>query len=508
VFGKEIPFNPYTSTLPAAGRGVVRLEGKWVAKDPGILVLLQNTLKVLGAAAPQPGLIHVAEDGSKAWLVLQEDVIGEEDIDASLAAVKAEMARTGLRPMQDETGVRKALEGFLLDGKGREVLLAEGVAPKPGKDGTVELLVDPEPDLPDPDTVHNVDFKSFSFFRTVRKGERLARIVPPEPGVGGVDVYGNIILPKPGAPVQPKPGRNTEFAPEDPAFLVSTKDGKLNVEDGIPYVVDTLKVESDVSFKTGNLDFPGSVEVDGNVLDKFAIQAKGDVGIGGVVENGLVVSEGAILIKGGVLGGGEGLIKSKLSSVTIGFIRNQRIESHSNIVVYNEVLNGQLLARKSVLMKSDSHSVIGGHLVAFESIEIHNAGNEAGTKTILEVGKDFEVEAELLRKRELLKVVRADIEFLEEKRKKLEMIVRWDGGRKPDNRLLEQRVKGVLKLLERLRLGLNAKLNELEAALYNPADCHITVSGTAFPGTVLKHRDKVIPINEPVQYKRWVFKAA
>jgi hypothetical protein len=68
-------------------------------------------------------------------------------------------------------------------------------------------------------------------------------------------------------------------------------------------------------------------------------------------------------------------------------------------------------------------------------------------------------------------------------------------------------VKGVLKLLEKLRIGLNAKLNELEAALYNPADCHITVSGTAFPGTVLKHRDKVIPINEPMQYKRWLFKA-
>jgi uncharacterized protein (DUF342 family) len=507
VFGKEIPFDPYTSTLPAVGRGIVRLERKWVAKDPGILVLVKDRLKVLGAAAAQPGLIRVAEDGSGAWLVLQEGVVGEEDIDANLAAMKAQMARMALRPMQDEAGVRKALEAFLLDGKEREVLLVEGIAPTPGKDGSVQLLVDPEPDLPDPDTVHNVDFKTFSFFRTVCKGERLARILPPEPGIGGMDVYGNIILPSPGSPVQPKPGRNTEFAPEDPAFLVASRDGKLNVEDGIPYVVDTLKVATDVSFKTGNLSFPGSVEVDGNVLDKFAIEAKGDVGIGGVVENGLVVSEGAILIKGGVIGGGEGLIKSKLSSVTIGFIRNQRIESHSNIVVYNEVLNGQLLARKSVLMKSDSHSVIGGHLVAFEAIEIHNAGNEAGTKTILEVGKDFEVEADLMRKREFLKVVRADIEFLEKKRDKLELIVRWEGGRKPENRLLDQRVKGVLKLLEKLRLGLNAKLNELEAALYNPADCHITVSGTAYPGTVLKHRDKVIPINEPMQNKRWLFKA-
>jgi hypothetical protein len=146
-------------------------------------------------------------------------------------------------------------------------------------------------------------------------------------------------------------------------------------------------------------------------------------------------------------------------------------------------------------------------MVAFEGIEIHNAGNEAGAKTILEVGKDFEVEAELLRKRETMKTVRADLEFLEKRRDKLEMMVRWEAGKNPENRLLEQRVKGVLKFLERLRQGLNAKLNELEAALYNPKDCHIAVSGTAYPGTVLKYRDKVIPINEPLRGKRWLFKA-
>lgn len=508
VYGKEIPFHPYTAALPATGRGIVKLEKKWVAKDSGILILLQDTLLVLGPGGTQPGLIRVSDDKLSAWLVLQKESVGRDrDSRAALGSVKSLMTRLGLRPMQDEARALKALEAFLRDGTEQETLLLQGVLPKAGKKGSIQLLVDPEPDLPDPETVHNVDFKAFTFFRTVKKGDRLARILPPQPGVAGMDVFGNITLPKPGAPIEVVPGRNTEFAPDDADVIMASKDGRLAVEGGIPYVADTLKVAEDVSFKTGNLTFPGSVEVEGNVLDKFAIDAKGDVGIGGVVENGVVVSEGAILIKGGVIGGGSGLIKSKLSSVTIGFIRNQRIESHSNIVVYNEVLNGQLLARKSILMKSNAHSVVGGHMVAFEGIEIHNAGNEAGAKTILEVGKDFEVEAELLRKRETMKTVRADLEFLEKRRDKLEMMVRWEAGKNPENRLLEQRVKGVLKFLERLRQGLNAKLNELEAALYNPKDCHIAVSGTAYPGTVLKYRDKVIPINEPLRGKRWLFKA-
>ncbi len=507
VFGKAIPFHSYTVSLPAAGRGIVKLERKWVAKDAGILALVEDTLQVLGATGSLPGLIRVSDDKLNAWLVLQKEIVRSDiEVTQAVQSMKMTMARMGLQLMQNEDRVRTAMTAFLRDGLEQEVLLVAGNLPKPGQNESVQLLVNPEPDLPDSDSVHNMDFKSFSFFRTVAKGETLARVLPPQPGLAGRDVFGNITLPKAGTSVQVKPGQNTEFAPDAPDIILASKSGKLAVEDGVPYVVDTLKVSNDVSFRTGNLKFPGSIEVDGNVLDKFSVEAKGDVGISGVVENGVVVSEGNIIIKGGVIGGDTGLIKSKLNSVTIGYIHNQRIESHANIVVYNEVLNGQLLARKSVLMKSGSHSVIGGHLVAYESIEIHNAGNDAGAKTILEVGKDFEVEAELMRKRETLKSVRADLEFLEKRRDKLEVIVRWEGGKNPENRLLKERVRGVVSFLERVRTGLNAKLNELEAVLYNPSDCHISVSGTAYPGTVLKHRSKTIPIDEVMKGKRWIFK--
>ncbi len=507
VYGKAIPCKPYTASLPAAGCGIVMLEKKWAAREAGVLVLSGDRLKVLGAGSAYPGTLRIAQDGMSAWLDLKrEDDVFHEDALSGFEALKRSLSGLGLRPMRDEGAVREALQAFLQEGQESEVLLVEGVAPDPGRDGSVQLLVDPEPDLPDPDSVKNVDFKAFTFFRTVRKGDRLARILPPEPGTDGRDVYGKVVPTAAGVPLEWEPGPNTELDPKDPTILVAVKDGKLALENGIPGVVDTLKIGEDVSFKTGNLDFPGSIEVEGNVLGKFSVQARGDIGIGGLVENGQVVSDGAILIKGGVIGGDGGVIKSKLSSVTIGFIHNQRIESHSNIVVYNEVLNGQLFSKKSVLMKSNAHAVIGGHLVAFESIEIHESGNEAGTKTVLEVGKDFEVEAELARKREHLNAVRTDIGILEQKLGKLETIARWEGSAKSENRLLEQRVRGVLSLLEKLRAALNAKLIELETALHNPGDCFIKVTGTAYPGTVLKYRNRVIPIHEPVRGKRWIFK--
>jgi uncharacterized protein (DUF342 family) len=502
VFGKSIPFRSYEQALPEAGRGIRKLENMWVAEEAGVLMLEGNALKIIGPDNLKDVQIKVSDDRMSAHLRIRSGVVDEHEVDRKLKAINSMMVEMGLKAAASFDRIIDALHA----GEECDLLLLEGIPSKPGKDGCLRLLVNPEPDLPDPDLVAKLDFKEFTFFRSIKKGEQLAKVQPPDPGIPGRDVFGVPVPAVPGGPFRKEPGANTEYSPADKSIIVASCNGRLSLEDGIPSVVDTLKVE-DVSFKTGNVSFPGSVEVGGNVLDSFVIDAKGDVGIGGVVENAQVVSEGSIVIKGGVVGGSKGLIKSKLSSVTIGYIRNQRIESHSNIVVYNEVFNAQLLACKSILMKSSSHSVVGGYLTAFDCIEVYNSGNGAGAKTFLEVGKDFEVEAVLNRKKEQLKVVRADLEFLGAKLEKIQLIVRWKASGKPEIRLLEQRVKGVMEFLEKVKPALSAEMEALEKKLYNPQDSYIYVRGTVYPGTVLKFRDRVIPITEEMRDKRWIFKA-
>lgn len=501
VFGRSIPYHTYDKSLPRAGSGIQKSGNKWVAREPGILVLDGNVLKVLGAKGGSGIHVTVSPNKMFAHLSLDRETMDDYELEKAIDAIPALFREMGLLVPASIDDLVTAL----FNGRQQEVLALQGIPPQAGADGKLEFLIDPEPELPSAETVAKMDFKSFSFFKAISKGDKLARIIHPDPGVPGRDVYGKIIIPEGGKPFQAVLGTNTEYDPKDPFLILASCNGRLNVVGSMPAVVDTLKID-DVSFKTGNVKFPGSVEIEGNVLDSFAIDAQGDVGIGGVVENGNVVSEGAIVIKGGVVGGGRGLIKSKLSSVTIGYIRNQRIESHSNIIVYNEVFNGQLLARKSILMKSTSHSVIGGHLVAFDAIEIHNSGNDAGTKTILEVGKDFEIEAELIRKQDQFKIVRVDHEFLEKKKEQLELIVRWEKGQKPENKLLEQRVKGVLKVLERLKTVLSAEINALESRLYHPGECCIAIRGTVHPGTLLRYKSKTMAITEETTNKRWIFK--
>lgn len=504
VFGESIPPRPNSGSLPKPGNSILEEDKKWMALRRGILVVEDNTFKILGPRAVDDQSLLVSEDRMSVRLILRR--FDDDDFKPSLGYLQQLIADQHYLHSPDMIKVRTALDAFSATGKSQDVVILTGKPSSPGKNGSLEMLVDPEPKLPDPEKDGRIDFKSFSYFRTVQKGTPLTKLNPPVAGSVGMDVFGTPLMPDEVAPIKPVLGRNTEFTVSDPVYIVASCDGRLVFTDGIPEVVDTLQITDDVSLKTGNIAFPGSIEVTGDVRDNLEITAKGDVDISGVVEDGCITSEGAIVVKGGFTGTGKGVLKSKLSSVSIGFIRNQRIESHSDIIVYNEVVNAYLCAKKRIVMKSMEHSVVGGHLIAYAGIEVFNAGNPTGAKTILEVGKDFEVEMALIQNKSAFKEILADIEFLEKMSAKMQNLLRWSSDVKGDIRLLEQRARGVTQFLKPLRDALAGKIRILEGRLYNPGDCSIWVKGKIFPGTMLRYQDRIVTVKEATKGKRWIFR--
>jgi uncharacterized protein (DUF342 family) len=384
--------------------------------------------------------------------------------------------------------------------------VARGRPPVPGSDGSIKLLIDPEPDVPLPAPDGSIDFKEFSFFRTVPRGARLAQILPPIAGEPGLNVHGEEVPPPPGRPFDKQLGRNTALEAPDSAYLVTTAAGRLALRVGVPEVVEVLDVTGDVSLKTGNIEFPGAVRVAGDVHSRMQIKSEGDVEVVGTVEDSVIRSDGAIVIKGGVNGSGGGIIKSRLSSVTIGYLHNQRIESHSHIVVFNEIINSTLLARKTISMKFGKFSVLGGHLLAGEGIDLFNVGSETGAKTILEVGKDFEVEAEIAAKNQILIEHANDLEFLRDMSDQLANVLRLRRGSSDEDFLLEKRVQGAMQILEGWIGRLRRELGELSRRMYIREPCTLIIRGTAHPGTVLKYHDDLIVLPSAVFNRRWTFR--
>ena len=182
------------------------------------------------------------------------------------------------------------------------------------------------------------------------------------------------------------------------------------------------------------------------------------------------------------------------------------IESNSHIVVFNEIINSTLLARKTITMKFGKFSVLGGHLLAGESMDLFNVGSETGAKTILEVGKDFEVEAEMAEKNRRLLEHGHDLEFLRDMDDQLANVVRLRRGASDEDILLQKRTQGAMQVLEGWIAKLRRDLGELSRRLYSREPCTILIRGTAHPGTVLKYRDDVVVIPQAVSNRRWTFR--
>lgn len=504
VFGASVPGLTLRDRLPPHGRSLLLKDKKLIAVCEGALIIEDGQLKVLGSDSLPTCQVVVAEDRMSANLVLGGNYLNDWTV--TLDMVRQALREQGVARMVPEAEIQGALNKFNQDRSPVTLTVARGRPPTPGQDGSLAMLIDPEPDVPLPAPDGSIDFKAFSFFRTVQKGARLAQILPPTPGEPGIDVHGREVPPPPGHPFDKQPGRNTVLEGDDPAYLAATASGRLGMRVGVPEVVEVLDVAGDVSLKTGNIEFPGAVRVSGDVHSHMQIKSEGDVEVVGTVEDSVIRSDGAIVIKGGVNGSWGGIIKSRLSSVTIGYLHNQRIESNSHIVVFNEIINSTLLARKTITMKFGKFSVLGGHLLAGESMDLFNVGSETGAKTILEVGKDFEVEAEIAAKNRRLQENSTDLEFLRDMDDQLANIVRLRRGAADEEALLQARAQGAMQILQAWIAKLRRDLGELSRRLYTREPCTILIRGTAHPGTVLKYRDDVVVLQAPVSNRRWTFR--
>ena len=100
-----------------------------------------------------------------------------------------------------------------------------------------------------------VDFKEFSPFVIVKKGELIARGILPRAGVSGLTVYGADIPAGKKDIKHLRPGSHTLFAH---GKVFSRISGRFTVEGDVFDVSDTLELDAGVGYGTGNLAFPGS----------------------------------------------------------------------------------------------------------------------------------------------------------------------------------------------------------------------------------------------------------
>jgi uncharacterized protein (DUF342 family) len=268
----------------------------------------------------------------------------------------------------------------------RDIELARGIRPQPGRDGWLELVVATGQDKVEwvEDASGRVDFKAVQNFSNVAIDDRIARIHPPTAGHPGKTITGEVITPRPGKPARVVTGIGVRFS-DDGREVLATRTGRVIYDNSILCVSEEFIVAGDVDLKIGHITFNGFVYVKGDVLDDFNITATRGIEVLGTVGACQLNCDGPVTIAT-MTGKGSGKIICN-GTLRARYLNQVTVECHGDIHVSREIRNS--LVKTTGSIRAGSAQITGGEAIAMDGIEVKTCGARSGLKTHLTAGVFF-----------------------------------------------------------------------------------------------------------------------
>ncbi len=234
----------------------------------------------------------------------------------------------------------------------------------------------------------SLDIRDLQNRSTVIAGQLVAEIRYKDAPQEGEDIYGAVVGPPPSEELALELGVGIEQ--KDGSKFYALEDGSPNFEDNTISISRTMIHKGDVNLRTGNIRFPGPVEIHGSVDQGAVVDVKGDLLIHGEVRGAEVRSRGNIIVKSGVTTGTTGIIQCR-GDFRADFVESSRIFVAGNIAVKKAILNSQVACGGTIQTLGSDSTIGGGHIISRDSLSTANLGFRHGTKTILDVGVDYRV---------------------------------------------------------------------------------------------------------------------
>jgi uncharacterized protein (DUF342 family) len=285
----------------------------------------------------------------------------------------------------DENLVREQL----LEANPQEITISKGNKPKEGKDGYIEYKFDmsAKPQfIADPKDGKSIDYKNSMQVTLVNVGDVLATVVPPTNGEAGEDVNG--------LPIESKPGANARYflgegVEEKDGNIVVTASGTPSVQDDVIMIRRSYVLQGDVNLSTGNISFPGTVIVHGNVTDGFEIISEENVVVNGLISGAKIKAKGYVKCAGGIQG-------KERTEITVGsfvaatFVSAATIIAEGDVLITKDILHSNISCLGELRIGG---SIIGGITTAFKGIECGgDLGSETGTRTLVNIRTHYRQE--------------------------------------------------------------------------------------------------------------------
>ncbi|MFH5183196.1 DUF342 domain-containing protein [Paenibacillus sp. TAB 01] len=383
-----------------------------------------------------------------------------------------------------------------------QTLIALGTPPVPGQDGQIKLMHDLNTDTKKPSELEDgtVDFRQVTSINNVRKGQIIARRLPPTPGIPGRAVTGEALAAKDGKEVRLKIGKNVVADPEQTGLYAAIDGMVTKTERDKLNVFPVFEVNGDVDYSVGNIDFVGTVVIRGNVLTGFKIKCSGDIRVTGSVEGADLDAEGSIEISAGVLGHNKGVIKAG-KRVKSSFIQDATVIAEE-VLVSQSIMHSNVRAVKSITCKGTKGLIVGGIIQAGDTVTARTVGNSMSTATVIEVGVVPELRNELNQLRLQLRAMREGMDKTEKALAILDQLAAA-GSLTPDKMEMRVKLNRTKKQSIEEQSAMRERVLEIEKSLEDSEKAKVEVVSTIYSGVKIVIGRYTKFIKDPISHVRF-----
>ena len=433
--------------------------------------------------------IIVSSDQLEAFLVLYP----HEEEYHSAGDIKTELERAGVVFGIEHRRIAELLDQVNNDRKAAlGEVIAKGQPAIAGKDA--EILYEFSLEQPElviiEDEFGRVDYKDVYQIDSVQEGDLVATLVPSEPPEDGTSVLGTPIVGKTGMETRVMNGKNCFFDEGDLRFYAEIT-GQPLLKNNKIVIVPIFTVAGDVDLSVGNVNFLGSIVVNGNINAGFSITASEDIRVLGNVEGAFLKAGGEIAIKKGFIGGDKGQI-SAARRITVKHCANGTMKCDGDILVEQYVLNSDVSCKGKLKSMTGKGCIIGGLNRAVKGIECLNLGSELGVHTNAIAGDNYLV-ADMLKK--INRYLKLFHERMNKIRKGIDIFTQRL-SHKSDLKSKIQELQKILKLLIQREQVLKSQKEKLLKRLNMKCNAKIKVKNTVFPNVKVQVGNSVLKIND------------
>jgi uncharacterized protein (DUF342 family) len=323
------------------------------------------------------------------------------------------------------------------------------------------------------------DYFATKHYMVVDVGDVLMRRQSATDGDAGSTVLGKEIKAKKGKVLTFKKHPGSEVSSDDDNVLLASAKGHPVIENQGVRVDQTLSLPS-ANLASGNINFDGSVVIDGDVFSQVHIIATGDIFVKGTVENAHLEAGINIVIGGGVISESVPNLDEPPKITTIlsaggdvhaKFLNQTSLTAKKNVLIQSYVMNSELEIEENLVIgeKSGKGALIGGSTFVGHSVTLNSLGSSAYVQTELVCGRAHELRKALAPISRLLERRTAERKQLEKILSKIQDDPAPTIGEITLNRRARitkviDAIEEQILLVERKQSGLTARIEKANAA--------------------------------------------